>query len=104
MGSTESQSCFSSRGESGSIYFFYEDGEFWGHGGNRLRIVRIGTHKDGNFRSRIKEHFPVLWVGLNSKLKIIARIALDSLMKWTPLGPLIDKREWLNQDGKESAL
>ena len=39
------------------IYFFYEDGEFWGHGGNRLRIVRIGTHKDGNFRSRIKEHF-----------------------------------------------
>ena len=39
------------------IYFFYEDGESWGHGGNRLRIVRIGTHKDGNFRSRIKEHF-----------------------------------------------
>jgi hypothetical protein len=39
------------------IYFFYEDGEFWGHGGEKLRIVRVGTHKDGNFRSRIMEHF-----------------------------------------------
>lgn len=39
------------------IYFFYENGEKWGHGGNRLRIVRIGTHRDGNFRSRIKEHY-----------------------------------------------
>jgi len=36
------------------IYFFYELGEF-GHGGNR--IVRIGTHKNGNFKSRIKDHF-----------------------------------------------
>lgn len=39
------------------IYFFYENGEIWGHGGDKQRIVRIGTHKDGNFRSRIKEHF-----------------------------------------------
>lgn len=39
------------------IYFFYENGEIWGHGGDKLRIVRIGTHKDGNFRSRLKEHF-----------------------------------------------
>jgi len=39
------------------IYFFYEDGEFWGHGGKKLRIVRVGTHRDGNFKSRIKEHF-----------------------------------------------
>lgn len=39
------------------IYFFYEDGEYWGHGGVKPRIVRIGTHKDGNFRSRIKEHY-----------------------------------------------
>src|SRR3990170_4759955 len=39
------------------IYFFYQEGEFWGHGSNKLKIVRIGTHKDGNFRSRIKEHF-----------------------------------------------
>jgi len=39
------------------IYFFYEDGEIWGHGGDKARVVRIGTHKDGNFRSRIKEHF-----------------------------------------------
>jgi len=38
------------------IYFFYEKGEVWAHGGDRLRIVRIGTHKDGNFRSRIAEH------------------------------------------------
>jgi len=39
------------------VYFFYEDGEIWGHGGYKSRIVRIGAHKDGNFRSRIKEHF-----------------------------------------------
>ena len=39
------------------IYFFYEKGEVWGHGGNKPRIVRIGTHKSDNFRSRIKEHF-----------------------------------------------
>ena len=39
------------------IYFFYEEGEMWGHDGDSPRIVRIGTHKDGNFRSRINEHF-----------------------------------------------
>lgn len=39
------------------IYFFYEDGEIWGHGGTKPRIVRIGTSRDGNFRSRIKEHY-----------------------------------------------
>ncbi len=39
------------------IYFFYEDGEVWGHGGDKPKIVRIGTHRDGNFRSRISEHF-----------------------------------------------
>ena len=39
------------------IYFFYEDGEFWGHNGKLLRIVRIGTHRSNNFRNRIAEHF-----------------------------------------------
>lgn len=39
------------------IYFFYEKSEIWGYGGYKPRIVRIGTHKDGNFRGRIKEHF-----------------------------------------------
>ena len=40
------------------IYFFYERDEIWGHDGCKLRIVRIGTHnKQGNFRSRIKEHY-----------------------------------------------
>ncbi|RLI76516.1 hypothetical protein DRP04_12580 [Archaeoglobales archaeon] len=39
------------------IYFFYEDGEFWGHNGDLLRIVRIGTHRSDNFRNRIAEHF-----------------------------------------------
>jgi hypothetical protein len=39
------------------IYFFYEKGEVWAHGGENPRIVRIGTSKDGNFRSRIGEHF-----------------------------------------------
>lgn len=40
------------------IYFFYENGETWGHGDNDTqRIVRVGTHRDGNFRSRINDHF-----------------------------------------------
>ncbi|MGH9459919.1 MAG: hypothetical protein ACRD1X_01785 [Vicinamibacteria bacterium] len=39
------------------VYFFYEKGEIWGHGGNQSRIVRIGTHREGNFRGRIAEHF-----------------------------------------------
>jgi len=39
------------------IYFFYEDGQVWGHGGGLPRIVRVGTHRDGNFPSRISEHF-----------------------------------------------
>lgn len=39
------------------IYFFYEEGENWGHGKNKPRIVRVGTHRDGNFRNRIAEHF-----------------------------------------------
>lgn len=39
------------------IYFFYEKGESWGHGEERPRIVRIGTHREGNFQSRIAEHF-----------------------------------------------
>lgn len=39
------------------IYCFYEKSEVWGHGGLKPRIVRVGTHKDGNFRSRIAEHY-----------------------------------------------
>ncbi len=39
------------------IYFFYEKGEIWGHRGIKRRIVRIGTHRDGNFRNRIGEHY-----------------------------------------------
>ena len=40
------------------IYFFYENGETWGHGESLLRIVRIGTHTGhDNLRSRISEHY-----------------------------------------------
>jgi hypothetical protein len=39
------------------IYFFYESGECCGHPGASSRIVRVGTHRDGNFQSRIAEHF-----------------------------------------------
>ena len=39
------------------IYFFYEKGEFSAHGDSLPRIVRIGTHKNGNFRARIAEHY-----------------------------------------------
>jgi hypothetical protein len=41
------------------IYFFYEEGEVSDHGDGilRPRIVRIGTHKENNFRTRISEHF-----------------------------------------------
>ena len=41
------------------IYFFYEKGEMTDHrkNGSIPRIVRIGTHKENNFQSRISEHF-----------------------------------------------
>lgn len=40
------------------IYFFYEEGELTDHGyGISQRIVRIGTHKENNFQTRISEHF-----------------------------------------------
>ena len=50
------------------IYFFYEQGEYANHGNSvgsiginnntiNSRIVRVGTHKENNFRSRISEHF-----------------------------------------------
>lgn len=40
------------------IYFLYEKGEVWGHGGVKQRIVRVGTHTgEGRFRGRIAEHF-----------------------------------------------
>jgi hypothetical protein len=39
------------------IYFFCEAGETWGHGVDRPRIVRVGTHREGNFRSRIGDHY-----------------------------------------------
>jgi hypothetical protein len=42
---------------SNGIYFFYEKGEHCGHGAGKPRIVRVGTHRNGNFRSRISEHF-----------------------------------------------
>jgi hypothetical protein len=41
------------------VYFFYEEGENSDHGNGigRPRVVRIGTHKENNFRARISEHF-----------------------------------------------
>lgn len=39
------------------IYFFYEEGENWGHGEQKPRMVRVGTHREGNFKSRINDHF-----------------------------------------------
>jgi hypothetical protein len=39
------------------LYFLYERGEVWDHGEERPRIVRVGTHRQGNFRSRIAEHY-----------------------------------------------
>lgn len=39
------------------IYFFYELGELQTYNTNDTRIVRIGTHKSNNFRSRISDHY-----------------------------------------------
>jgi len=38
------------------IYFFYEEGETNAHDG-KPGIVRVGTHKRNNFRSRINDHY-----------------------------------------------
>jgi len=40
------------------VYFFYEKGELYGHGSKKKpRIIRVGTHREGNFKSRMKDHF-----------------------------------------------
>ena len=40
------------------IYFFYEKGEMWGHGGDEPRVVRVGSHTgQGNLPSRIDETY-----------------------------------------------
>jgi len=39
------------------IYFFYEKDEASKHDGVSRRIVRVGTHKGNNFRSRMNDHF-----------------------------------------------
>lgn len=42
------------------IYFIYERGEIWDHGGIKPRIVRVGTHRvNGSLPNRISEHFLV---------------------------------------------
>jgi hypothetical protein len=69
------------------IYFFYQKGETWRHGGSRPRIVRVGTHRgDGNFPHRIGEHF--LTDGRSIFRKNIGRALLhregdDYLKIWT---------------------
>ena len=40
-----------------AVYFMYEDGQTWGHGGDQPRIVQVGTQRDGNFRKRLAEHY-----------------------------------------------
>lgn len=40
------------------VYFFYEKGESYGHNSKKKpRIIRVGTHREGNFKSRMKDHF-----------------------------------------------
>lgn len=40
------------------VYFFYEKGESYGHNSkDKPRIVRVGTHREGNFKSRMKDHY-----------------------------------------------
>jgi hypothetical protein len=33
----------------GGVYFFYKDGEVWGHNMVKLRIVRMGIHRGEEF-------------------------------------------------------
>jgi hypothetical protein len=69
------------------IYFFYEKGETWGHHGSKPRIVRIGTHKSNNFRSRARDtptsNESMTPVGTHGNLYI-------SDMPRTSLGMLLD--------------
>jgi len=39
------------------LYCFYKTGEIWGHGGNKPRIVRVSSYRQGNSQNRISEHF-----------------------------------------------
>jgi len=40
-----------------AVYFMYESGQTWGHGGTQPRIVQVGTQRNGNFRKRLAEHY-----------------------------------------------
>ncbi len=39
------------------IYFFYESGEHWGHGGSMQRVVHVDSHIDGRLAEEIESHF-----------------------------------------------
>ncbi len=39
------------------IYFFYESGEHWGHGGSMQRVVHVDSHIDGRLADEIAAHF-----------------------------------------------
>lgn len=39
------------------IILIYEQGQMWGHGGEKPRIAYVGTHRNGNLANRLSEHF-----------------------------------------------
>lgn len=39
------------------IYFFYEEGEHWGHGGSMQRVVHVDTNIDKRLVEEIEAHF-----------------------------------------------
>ena len=76
------------------IYFFYEDGEFYGHDNKRQkRIVRVGTHRvDGRFRSRINNHYS----GNKNSSLFRKHIGGALMRKRNPNDSRI--KQWLEQD------
>ena len=39
------------------IYFFYEEGEYWGHGGSKERVVHVEAHTKGKLADDLEKHF-----------------------------------------------
>lgn len=80
-----------------AIYFFYEKGEYQSHNHDSPRIVRVGTHRDGNFKKRITQHYALN----DSKLEFDARSAAPH--RWSVFRKNIG-RALLNKNGNKDYL
>lgn len=81
------------------IYFFYEEGETTEHSPDRMKIVRIGTHRtEGRLKVRIKLHYSG-----DKNSSVFRRLLGGAMMrKENPENPCLE--HWEKQDAKTCPL